>query len=269
MKRITLCADDFGMHPDVSEAITRLAEMQRIQATSALVTSPYCQQGAAQLAPLKDDIDIGLHLNFTEGKGLTETFKNGLPGLPAMLWKSHCRLLSINALKDEIRAQLDSFTRLFGCTPDFIDGHQHVHHLPQVRTALFSVLAECDYADLWIRSVSPMIGQSSFVKSQIIEKSGAKALRTLICHSSFKTNTHFAGVYSLSEQESFPELMQYWLKHLSDGGLIMCHPAMGSVGTIDHAPARQLELNYLKSDDFLKALQDTDTTLSKLSLSGS
>ena len=40
-----------------------------------------------------------------------------------------------DVLEDEIRSQLRMFVHCFDRAPDFIDGHQHVHLLPQVRNA--------------------------------------------------------------------------------------------------------------------------------------
>ncbi len=267
MKRITLCADDFGIHPSVSEAIITLAQQQRIQASSALVTSKYCQQDAKDITRLNNAIDIGLHLNFTEGSGLSPAFKNSLPGLASMLVRSHCRWLSHSLLMVEIRAQLDRFEDLFGMTPDFIDGHQHVHHLPIVRDALIAVLAERHYEKLWIRSVTPMFSYSTTVKSKMIEWSGAAALKRLIEMAGFETNHGFAGVYSLSKQAYFEKLMSAWLSAIPDRGLIMCHPALAtnSDAAIDHKEARHQEYLYLTSNQFLSALQSTGATLTKYS----
>lgn len=266
MKRVTLCADDFGMHPDISEAITTLALNQRIQATSALVTAPHCQQGAGLADSFHHLIDIGLHLNFTEGRGLTPPFQKGFPGLLSMLWRSHCRLLSEKTLANEIHAQLDRFETLFGAMPDFIDGHQHVHHLPQVRQALLSVLKERQYSDLWLRSVAPMVSNGSPLKSSIIERSGALSFRTIIENSPHQTNRAFAGVYSLSEDEPYDELMGFWLNQLSDNSLIMCHPGLMTEGqeVADHAAARLKEFTFLNSRHFIHAIHSAGVTLSRL-----
>ena len=267
MKQITLCADDYGMHPKVSEAIVILAEQGRIQATSAIVTSPSCQQDAQCLTPLRHRIDVGLHLNFTEGSGLTKPFQPGFPGLLSMLWRSHCRSLSKTNLMNEIRAQLDKFESLFSTAPDFIDGHQHVHHLPQVRDALFAVLNERFYESLWIRSVSPMINQTCFIKSKVIEFSGAKPFRQMINQSLHKTNSAFAGVYSLKEDEDFDKLITFWLQHLPDGGLIMCHPALtlSKEENIDHELARYQEFLHLQSHRFQESLQSANVELIRFS----
>ena len=265
MKRIILCADDFGMHPDVSDAIIRLAEHNRLSATSCLVTSPQWFQDQDKLRPLKDRIDVGLHLNFTEGAGLTTHFQDGLPGLKSMLLRSHCHLLSSQHIEEEICAQLDYFCEAFDSTPAFIDGHQHVHHLPQVREALLKSLKKKELGPIWLRSVTPLIGRASLLKSKIIEHSGARKFKTLLAQCGFKSNSAFAGVYSLSEKEHFPDLMTEWLNNLPDCSLIMCHPSQPSTSEIDHLPARTKELDFLMSAQFAELLDKNDAALHRLS----
>ena len=265
MKRIILCADDFGMHPDVSDAIVTLAEHNRLSATSCLVTSTHWHQDQIKLRPLKNRIDIGLHLNFTEGAGLSKYFQNGLPGLKSMLCRSHCRLLSSHQIGEEIRAQLDFFCEAFESSPAFIDGHQHIHHLPQVREALLAVIKEKEFERLWLRSTTPLISRTGFLKSKIIEFSGAIKFRQQLRLFGLQSNSAFAGIYSLSEQESFPILMTEWLKNLPDSGLIMCHPSRSSSSEIDHLPARIKEYDFLMSSQFSELLDKNDSTLYRLS----
>ena len=50
----------------------------------------------------------------------------------------------------EIATQLTAFIDTFGHLPDFVDGHQHVHLVPQVRGALLKVVAETA-PDAWVR----------------------------------------------------------------------------------------------------------------------
>ena len=265
MKRIVLCADDYGMHPDISDAIVKLAEHNRLSATSCLVTSPHWLKDQEKLPPLKNRIDIGLHLNFTEGAGLSRHFQNGLPGLKQMLWRSHCSLLPIQQIEDEIRAQIDFFCETFESAPVFIDGHQHVHHLPRVREALLKNLKEKELNHIWLRSVTPMINRTNQLKSKIIEYSGAAKFRRQLEQSGFRFNSAFAGVYSLSENESFSSLMETWLEKLPDNGLIMCHPGQSSSSDIDHLPARIKEFDFLMSSQFSELLDKNSTNLLRLS----
>ncbi|WP_263322404.1 ChbG/HpnK family deacetylase [Endozoicomonas sp. Mp262] len=252
MKRISLCADDYAITPEVSRAILALAEKGRLQATSCMVTSDHWSNDADRLEEQFDAIDIGLHLNFTEGAGLTSAYKAGFPGLYKMLVMSHLRLLKQSDLRDEIHGQLDRFIQATGRQPDFIDGHQHVHHLPQVRAALLEVIQDKLKPSTWVRSVTPLIS-SNDLKSKVIEHSGAYPLRKQLVKHRHPTNRAFAGVYSLSPEDNYRLLMQKWLNKLPDSSLIMCHPGAFNDSQNhlpDHAEARQLEYDYLLSQAF-------------------
>ncbi|MFX7329301.1 ChbG/HpnK family deacetylase, partial [Acinetobacter baumannii] len=48
--------------------------------------------------------------------------------------------LDASALRDEIATQCALFEDATGRAPDYVDGHQHVHQLPQIREALVEVL---------------------------------------------------------------------------------------------------------------------------------
>ncbi len=267
MKRMTLCADDFAIHPGVSEAIIQLAAAGRIHASSCLVTSSGWKNDCQLLASVSEKIDIGLHLNFSEETGLSPTFKQGFPSLNTLLIKSHLRQLNPKSLEEEICAQLDTFSEQTGQVPDFIDGHQHVHQFPQIRNALFRVISSKKYSHLWIRSTAPLLSNTSFIKSTIIRGTGSHNLKRLIRKRSLVSNSAFAGIYSLSEHADFPRLLVSWMKHLPDAGLIMCHPGLALESTnIDHALARQKEFEYLSGNTFSENCKDMDIQMEKPSL---
>ena len=48
MKQVTLCADDFALHPGVDAAVVALAQAARLSATSCMTTAPRWPQ-AGQL----------------------------------------------------------------------------------------------------------------------------------------------------------------------------------------------------------------------------
>ncbi|MET4695254.1 ChbG/HpnK family deacetylase [Endozoicomonas lisbonensis] len=267
MKSLTLCADDYGMHPQVSKAIVKLIQQKRVQATSCLVTSPYWQESVQYIADIRAQADVGLHLNFTEGSGLSNGYVNGLPGLGKILALSHLRLLNTSNLIEETRAQLEAFTSATGFFPDFIDGHQHVHHLPQVRDALLKVITRYSLSDrFWVRSVHPMHYNASDIKARIIVQSGARVFHRQLQSNQIHHNRAFAGVYSLAPNQPFRQYMRHWMRHLKDHGLIMCHPALlVTPDSIDHAEARLQEYNYLNSNNFSSDCTENTIKLIKFS----
>jgi hypothetical protein len=116
-----------------------------------------------------------------------------------------------------------------GALPDFIDGHQHVHHLPQVRQALLQVYQ--DYypnKTAWIRiSAQPHFLQNCrSMKQAIIAYSGAVALRKMLEHRGIPHNTSFAGIYDFAPHSDYAALLNRFIAESQEGGLIMCHPAL-------------------------------------------
>ncbi len=55
--------------------------------------------------------------------------------------RAFAHTLPLDAVREELRAQLDAFEEVWGGPPDFIDGHQHVHVLPGVRTVVIEEMA--------------------------------------------------------------------------------------------------------------------------------
>ena len=142
-RTVVLCADDFGMTPGVSRAILALARAGRLSATSAMTTLPFLARFAPALG--ESGIAVGLHLNLTAGPPLGPMPRlapgGALPPLGRLMRAALAGRLPEAEAADEIARQLAAFEAAFGRPPDFVDGHQHVHVLPGVRSALLAALA--------------------------------------------------------------------------------------------------------------------------------
>ena len=144
MRRIWLCADDYGISPGVDTAIRDLIMRGRLNATSVMAVAPsFSRAEASALTVLNADtqrVAVGLHLTLTGPfKPLTQyaPLADGafLP-LATTLRLAMQQRLDMTALAIEFRAQFEAFTAAFGRPPDFVDGHQHVQLFPQVRDAV-------------------------------------------------------------------------------------------------------------------------------------
>ena len=126
-------ADDWGRSRLDTDTILSCHTQTRISSISAMVFMQDSQR-AAELAK-KHNMDVGLHLNFTEQFNGTVASAAILPcqnRTQRYLCASKYALLLYNPfLKSEFRflyqAQLNEFIRLYGCLPSHIDGHQHMH----------------------------------------------------------------------------------------------------------------------------------------------
>lgn len=249
-KRVVLCADDFGMNDAIDTGIIRLAGQGRLSATSCLVHGASFAANAQALA--KAPIQTGLHLNFTEQIGVPGLY---LP-LATLIRRSYLRQLDGNAVRAQIAQQLDVFHEVMGRAPDFVDGHQHIHQLPQIRGALLEALALRYQGGVrpWLRSTrctaQSGLPASCRVKAAVIQTLGARALAGRAQRAGFYLNARFAGVYDFRGGERvYRSLLTGWLSNVRDGDLLMCHPA-ARVDPADPMGAQRLaEFNVLASDE--------------------
>ena len=67
MRRIWLCADDYGLSPGVNDAIRRLIARGRLNATSVMTLSPHFNADEAKAvdAANSSGAAIGLHVTLT------------------------------------------------------------------------------------------------------------------------------------------------------------------------------------------------------------
>lgn len=257
MKRIVLCADDYGQGLAISRGVLDLIEKGRLSAVSCLVTGPEWAQHAAWLAPFHGQLDIGLHFNLTEGKPLAAAYQtahgNQFYSLSTLLKKAFLRQIDRRAIVAECHAQLDGFEAAMGRLPDFIDGHQHVHQFPVIRDALIEVYAaRLKAGQTYIRLLNHRLALTD-VKKMIIYLSGTRALKKLLSQHHIPHNTSFSGIYSFEKAKNYPQYFQGFIREINDHGLIMCHPGYQSDSRDDEiAEARCMEYRYFASDQFIQ-----------------
>jgi predicted glycoside hydrolase/deacetylase ChbG (UPF0249 family) len=255
-RRLALCADDFGLTVGILRATVRLARAGRLQAVSCIVTAPRWSADAALLADLPRAVDVGLHLNLTEGTPCSAALAQHwgwLPSLPRLIALAHLRRLPMAALRDEIAAQFDAFSRAVGRAPAFVDGHQHVHHLPGIRDALLDMRAA--RAPMAAVRNSGRVGGAGFgFKRWLIERTGGRALQRLLQQRGILHNAVLLGAYDFAQRD-YRALMQGWLAQVpAAGALLFCHPGDADDGSVPDsiAAARQRESAYLDSDAFMQ-----------------
>lgn len=273
--RLAVCADDFGQGQAIDQGILQLLHLGRLQAVSCLVNGPTWAANALALAaaamPVK--ASIGLHFNLTQGAPLSSALLARyakFPGLPAALLNSHLRRLPLTAVAEELHAQLHAFSRVTGHAPQHIDGHQHVHHLPGVRTLILAAAA-ATLPPAAVRRCAPALGPGAGFKRWVIEASGGRAMARSMDTQAVRSNPALVGVYDFKAAPPYRQHMQGWLarltglpKHPGQGALLFCHPArVGAEPAADDTigVARQREMAYLCSEDFATDLAAAGVTL--------
>src|ERR1700744_1470509 len=159
LRRIWLCADDYGISPGVNHAIRDLIGQGRLNATSVMVVGPAIgrDEGSAlqTLAANTPPRAIGLHVTVTAPfRPLTMHFQpldGGLfLSLPKLLRASLLRRLDPEIIQAELKVQLTAFQDLFGRPTDFVDGHQHAQLFPQIRDAFLTAVKQ-GAPNAWVR----------------------------------------------------------------------------------------------------------------------
>lgn len=263
LRRIWLCADDYGFAPGINKAIRELVARGRLNATSVMVTAPsFGRPAALQLAILngrRKRVAIGLHLTMTAPfrpltafRPLTEegTFLPINDMLVHAFWPRFDRAL----VAREVKAQMQAFIAAFGQPPDFVDGHHHVHLLPRIREAVLAAVKEANPA-AWVRQC----GQITPLKSRLHDRKGividllSRRFRTQAAKFGVPTNPAFAGTYRFGPNASFAAHFPKFLEGLPDGSVVMCHPGFvdAELERLDHVTTeREKEFAFLASDDF-------------------
>jgi predicted glycoside hydrolase/deacetylase ChbG (UPF0249 family) len=268
-RTLAICADDFGLAPNISTGIARLARSGRLTAISCITNSPHWDEDSKLLQGLPDTVDIGLHLNFTEGRPSSARLARRwptMPSLPRLIVQAHLHLLPHRQMRNEVHAQLAAFNRALGQPPRFIDGHQHVHHLPGLRDIILDMVEHVQPMPA-MRSTGRVLGPGFGFKRWMIENTGGKAFAAELTDRVVAFNPALLGVYDFAERD-YRKLMQRWLAELpAEGGLLFCHPADAKVpndaksANDPIADARLREAAYLASSDFTIDLASADIVL--------
>lgn len=160
---LKIVADDAGYSRARDEGICAAAAPAGIaRAGSILINGMHAEQ-CIQWARCSG-LPLGLHVNLTEGRPVSPLSQSS--GLLAehgcFLGKMPFReaaeagAIQLEALYGEVRAQLQKFVQLAGRLPAHVDGHQHVHVVPEVAPCLLR--AVCD--GLWEQARAlGMLGQ--------------------------------------------------------------------------------------------------------------
>jgi predicted glycoside hydrolase/deacetylase ChbG (UPF0249 family) len=262
MRRIWLCADDYGMAPGVNDAIRQLIALKRINATSVMTAATHLDDSEAKaLSDLnagEKRAAIGLHVTLTAPfTPLSADFAPTRHGrfLPHkdLLRAAMTRRLRPELLTAEVAAQLRAFQKIFGRLPDFLDGHQHVQLLPQVRDAFLKIAAKSAPA-AWVRQTGrPRGARPLHDRKGLVLDILSMGFRSKAARLGLATNPAFAGAYIFSPKADFASIFPRFLKGLPDGGLIMCHPgfvdpALESLDSL--TTLREHEFAFFNSDDF-------------------
>jgi len=276
LRRIWLCADDYGMAPGVNRAIRELIKLKRINATSIMVAGPAIDR--TEIDSLKQelannpDCALGLHATLTAPfHPLTMHFQpldgGRFLSLGNTLQAALLRRFDPEMVQAELLAQLTAFKEFFGRAPDYVDGHQHVQLFPQIRDAFVAMVRD-NAPQAWVRQC----GRALPLKQRL---GNPKALFLDMLSDTFRKrcssvgvayNPGFAGAYDMVRGGDFALAMTGFLQGLPDQGLVMCHPGFVDETLLsldDVTDQREQEFGFLSGNDFPRLLLASNVTLSR------
>lgn len=263
MKKIILCADDFGLRPGVNRAILDLASKGRLSATTVMTTSPLLESDRKTLAA--HSLDLGLHFDLTEFPPLTG--KSPVPGpvsLRKLLLASWSNTLRQDVVAAELQAQMNKFRDLFGSWPRFLDGHEHVHQLSGVRQA---ALAQAKKHRMVLRCGDDTLNRI-FARRTAISKSIAigfmgRRLRNEAVRRQVRVNSAFSGLYDFSQGLQYEKLFRRFTSNIVPGTLIVCHPGVAEPVADPIGPQREAEYRFFSSDAFEQTLVESGVVVGR------
>jgi chitin disaccharide deacetylase len=274
LRRIWLCADDYGLSPGVNRAIRDLIERGRLNATSVMVVGPSI--GRDEVSALRTAVagsprcSIGLHTALTAPfRPLTMHFQpiDGGMFLPfsKLLRAGLLHRLDPEIIRAELLVQHAAFAELFGRQPDFVDGHQHAQLFPGVRDAFLRAVKEAA-PNAWVRQGGrnrPLARGLGGAKALFLDMLSAQ-FRRRARRAGISFNPGFAGAYDFSQAPDFGTLMQQFLDGLPEGGLVMCHPGFVDETLVSLDPLttqREHEHAFIGGEQFPRLMAANKVTL--------
>jgi hopanoid biosynthesis associated protein HpnK len=135
-RKVIINADDFGLCQGVNDAVARAHTEGLLTSTTLMVNMP-CADQAVELAKSLPNLGVGVHLNLTEGRPVSENSNlcNSQGGFASSA--ERLCLLSIfskkvrAAIKTELSAQVEWLINK-GIKPTHLDSHKHIHTFPSI-----------------------------------------------------------------------------------------------------------------------------------------
>ena len=191
MSSLWIIADDYGLGTGHDRMIRSLVAKGAVDAVSVLADACTAESAHALSNVAGPDVCIGLHLNLSYP---TETAPTK-PDRNFLLLGASIGLFR-NYAAHQLRNQRARFMERFGRRPDYIDGHEHCHAFPGIRSLVLSTASEDGVP---VRSMVPLAPVKD-LKSALVAHLGRRMRRAAI-RKGVVTNWRFGGVLPLEDPE--------------------------------------------------------------------
>ncbi len=147
MDRLCVTADDFGLCPEINEAVLRLHDAGVVNRTSVIANGGFFEESVRQLSS-RPGLEAGIHLNLTDGRpvaaarSLVNAEGNFIGGRHyGVAWGVLTGAFKIGDIASEWRAQIRKL-RDSGIRVRHLNAHGHLHLLPALHGIVADLLGE-------------------------------------------------------------------------------------------------------------------------------
>ena len=237
MRRLIVCADDFGRDLAVNEAVEQAHSDGILRAASLMVAAPAADDAIARAHRLPH-LRVGLHLVLVDGEAMLPAER--IPSLvtPAGRFSDNQAWAGVRyfvapalrrQLAAEIRAQFEAY-RSTGLVLDHVNAHKHMHLHPTVARLLVEIGSEYGMRAVRVPAEPAAVLRAAFPEQRYRSPAYAPviaALRRRLRRAGLISNDHVFGIaWSGAMVE---ERVLRLLPHLPDGASeVYFHPATNS-----------------------------------------
>lgn len=241
MRKLIINADDFGASSEINDAVI-VSHTRGIVTSASLLITGKASSEAVSLAKNHPSLDIGLHLNLTDGRPITrsENIKTlidkdgkflGYDKFTRQIWKFKIKPLHIAI---EVENQIKRFLS-YGLVPSHLDSHCFITNIPQIFWIVYRLANK--YNIKCIRGTFNLyIGENghkySIKKKNFMEvsKFAYKTILNTLLKINFMTTDYilsFRHYFSKKKSEFIRKKALDILRYLPDGvSEIICHPGV-------------------------------------------
>ena len=156
-------ADDYGYFRCVSKGILQAATHGIVTATGVFATAPQFAEHAAWLRDC-EALDVGVHLNLTDGNPLTNDMRKALarwsgrfPAKFSVAMAIVSGAIGIDDVRLEWRAQIERCLEA-GLRVSFLNSHEHLHMLPALFPVASALAGEYGIAHVRFPTIATRLG---------------------------------------------------------------------------------------------------------------
>ncbi len=279
MRRVAVTADDYGLTRAVTDTVLEAVDCGALTRVSILANGFVFDYAVAEYMKRQDRLEIGVHVNLTEGRPLTRapllTDANGFfrytpQGLLAVYFFSFpaARAAIYAAIQAEVEAQVEKVQTALGGHAIAVDGHQHIHVIPFVLDVLLDMHARSRFAHIRIPyehfalvfgRIGAYFGKGMFrflALNALSHRAKERVRAVGIPHNDSFIGTLFSGRLSVDVVAEALALSRGVVEIGTHPGSADRQELSGWSGDVawHYSPWRQYERNMLASADFRETL---------------